>query len=748
MDIGLREASSRSSLPGNGAELQRHSDCDKQIARLHTLQEVSRKLTSKLDLEDALTSILDEAIRTTGAQRGCLLLADPATGELEARVFRHLQPSDLNSGPFSPSRTVIKRVWDNGQPVLTANAAEDPALAKATSIVNYTLRSILCVPLHMQGNRIGALYLDNPVKAGQFEEDDLLLTLAIADQAAIALRNAQLHQEVVNRARQQMEVLQCIQVLNQISCKVQGLNNFHDVLVAIGEELEHCGFHCIIALLNAEATRLEVHYHSSKTMRYSQALHAEEEVPTVSLADTVICQQALEACSGRFVPNPNDVMAELLGSPDIVAWQPAFVAPLVANNRTLGLLILRLDNTSVEEPSLLMTFANRVAAIIEISRLRTELEERLVEMQSVLAITRAMVSELSLDNLLEFITVHAEYLSNAEGAAVLLLSDDGQWLEVATPIHSSPRTKARARLSARESLPGLAIAGQRIEVRDTLGNSEQIAPIRSLLRPLVLRSLMCAPLIARGENLGVLMVWNKRGQSFTQNDNRLISLFADQAALALQNARLHARNRQLAVEEERHRLARDLHDSVTQSLYSIALAAQSSVRLLDQAHVDGEIRCTIEHIQVTCRSALADMRHQLCDLHPTPLTTSGLREALAQHCAVLREQYALTIEFAAEQEPPLSSCQREALYYIAREALWNAINHAGAQRADVLLTQESDHVALTIVDNGAGFDPNIFARAETRGLRNMEERANLAGGTFELETGLGHGTRITVRIPA
>jgi signal transduction histidine kinase len=574
------------SPPFNGRkDLPCQSNGDKQIARLRTLQEVSRKLTSKLDLEDALTSILDEAIRTTGAERGCLLLADAATGTLEARVFRHLQRSDLTSQPFHPSHTVIQRVWLTGRPVLTANAGEDPALAKAASVINYALRSILCVPLDWQGNRIGVLYLDNRVKVTQFEEDDLALALAIADQAAIVLRNAQLHQEVVNRAA-------------------------------------------------------------------------------------------------------------------------------------------------------------------EIARLQTELEERLAEMQSILAITRAMVSELGLDNLLEFIMVHAEYLTNAEGAAVLLLSDDGLWLEVATPVHSPSGMKAGARLLAEEALPGLAIASQKIQVSNDIGHSEQAAPICSLLRPVVLRSLMCASLIAQGKNLGVLMVWNKRGQIFTQNDNRLISLFADQAALALQNAHLHAQNRQLAIEEERHRLARDLHDSVTQSLYGIALAAQTSLKLLDQPSVDGEIRGALEHIQVASRTALTDMRDQLSDLHPTALTTGGLMEALAQHCAVLGEQYALAIEFVADQEPPVSTCQREALYYIAREALWNTVKYAGAKRAHVWLTMESKQVALTIMDDGAGFDPTIFARTETTGLRNMEERAKLVGGTFELETQLGRGTRVTVRIPA
>jgi two-component system sensor histidine kinase NreB len=187
---------------------------------------------------------------------------------------------------------------------------------------------------------------------------------------------------------------------------------------------------------------------------------------------------------------------------------------------------------------------------------------------------------------------------------------------------------------------------------------------------------------------------------------------------------------------------------VTQSLYGIALAAQTSLKLLDQPSVDGEIRGALEHIQVASRTALTDMRDQLSDLHPTALTTGGLMEALAQHCAVLGEQYALAIEFVADQEPPVSTCQREALYYIAREALWNTVKYAGAKRAHVWLTMESKQVALTIMDDGAGFDPTIFARTETTGLRNMEERAKLVGGTFELETQLGRGTRVTVRIPA
>lgn len=735
------------SLSANRKQLQSCHDWEKQVAHLRTLQKISQKLNSKLDLEDAMANVLDEAIRVIGAERGSLLLVDSATGDLTVNFCRHLGTSDLNGKSFQISRTVIERVWRTGQPVLTANALEDPRLGKAESIINYTLRSILCVPLHLQEQRIGVLYLDNRLKAGQFHEEELSLAVAIADQAAIALRNAQLHQEAIDRARKRMEVLQRIQSLNQISFKVRGSTNFFDLLIVIGKELEQFNNHCHIVLISPDQTHLELRYISPEGAKSFGLSHYPQKVPCVSVDDTVICRQVLQTRSGRFISNLNEVMRELVGRSNGSARQPAFVAPLLANNQVIGLLIMEVDHERLEDPSLLMIFANQLAATIEMSRLQAELQRRLAELQSVLAITRAMVSEISLDNLLEFIMFQAEHLTNAEGAAVLLLSDDGQWLEVAAPTDSGLRMKAGSRLLAGDSLAGLAITNQRVQVSNHAQDDHYAASIRDLLKPTDLRSLLCAPLVAQGKSLGAVMAWNKRGGAFNQNDDRLMGLFADEAALTLHNARLHARNHQLAIEQERHRLARDLHDSVTQSLYSIALAAQTSLKLLDQAGTNSQIRTPIEHIQTTSQIALAEMREQLYDLHPTTLVEHGLSRSLAIHCDALMEKYLLPIEFTTEGEPPLSTCQREALYYIARESLWNIIKHANATHVEVSLARENNHVRLSIVDDGAGFDPSVPAQEETIGLRNMEERAKMWGGTLELETKPGQGTRVTARLP-
>jgi signal transduction histidine kinase len=290
------------------------------------------------------------------------------------------------------------------------------------------------------------------------------------------------------------------------------------------------------------------------------------------------------------------------------------------------------------------------------------------------------------------------------------------------------------------------MAKQQAQISNYAQVDDRTASVRGLLEPYYsVGSLLCAPLMAQSTNLGILMVWSEREHNFTEQDGRLMSLFADQAALALHNAHLHRQNRQLAVEKERQRLARDLHDSVTQALYSIRLTAQASLRLLDQDTSD-RLREAIEHIQSLSQAALIEMRKQIYHLHPTHQAAEGLVEALGQYCDLLRNQYSLAIDFTAGPEPSLSIYQRETLYSIAKEALWNIVKHADATQVNIVLMRENNQVILSITDNGVGFDP-LFIRAEAMGLRSMEERAKLLDGDLELQSQPGQGTQLIVRIP-
>ncbi|MFQ5613806.1 MAG: PAS domain S-box protein [Anaerolineae bacterium] len=217
--------------------------------------------------------------------------------------------------------------------------------------------------------------------------------------------------------------------------------------------------------------------------------------------------------------------------------------------------------------------------------------------------------------------------------------------------------------------------------------------------------------------------------------------------LAVQEDITELKHTEEAIEQERHRLARELHDTVTQSLYSIALAAKTSLKLLGQAGADDKMRNPLELISSLAQSALTEVREQIFRLAPTTLADKGLIEALAQHCKLLRNNYDLTIEFNAEPGATFSMDQQEVLYYTAREALWNVVKHANASRADVSLGTEDDRLVLSIADDGAGFDPAASIGKETMGLRNMADRVKLLGGTFEVQSGPGQGSRIVARIP-
>lgn len=379
---------------------------------------------------------------------------------------------------------------------------------------------------------------------------------------------------------------------------------------------------------------------------------------------------------------------------------------------------------------------------------RAAREARMVrEMQGLLAVTRALVTEVDPNRLLGFIVTQAAELIEADGIAVLLLCDEGRQLEMrATSGQAWLHRKRGAHFPVEGTMAELALATQTVQISYDPANDDRIPANCYPLHFKDCRSLLCAPLVVQNTGLGVLMMWSRQEEIFTGRAMLLIDLFVDQAALALYNARLHEHNRQLAIEQERHRLARELHDSVTQSLYGIGLIAQTALRLLP-SQVDARPRELIEYLQSLAQTALAEIREQVYCLRPAGLGEKGLVEALTKYCGLVAEKHALAVKFVPAPRSPLSACQCEHLYYIGHEALWNVVKHAGAASVRVELGEENAQLVLSIADDGPGFDPAALSLEQAVGLRNMQERARLLGGTFELNSRPGQGTRITVRVP-
>jgi signal transduction histidine kinase len=172
------------------------SAIQRERGELATLFEVSQLVNSTLQLEQLLEIVIDRAIAVTGAERGFLMLRDEASRQLHFAVARNMRRQDIEESSFQVSRSIVNRVAETAEPILTDNASEDPRFADSVSIATYVLRSILCVPLQVKNRSVGVLYVDNRVRIGLFTPEDLDLLTAFANQAAVAIENARLFEHV------------------------------------------------------------------------------------------------------------------------------------------------------------------------------------------------------------------------------------------------------------------------------------------------------------------------------------------------------------------------------------------------------------------------------------------------------------------------------------------------------------------------------------------------------------------------
>jgi signal transduction histidine kinase len=259
-------------------------------------------------------------------------------------------------------------------------------------------------------------------------------------------------------------------------------------------------------------------------------------------------------------------------------------------------------------------------------------------------------------------------------------------------------------------------------------------------------SFLGVSIVSRGGVLGAFYLTDKEGATaFTDEDERLIEMLAAHAAVAIENARLYERSRELSAVEERNRLARDLHDSVVQKLFGVALAARSASALLDRSPADA--RTQVERLGQLTEDAIAELRSLVFQLRPAAIETEGLAAALAKHVEVLRRVHHLPIDLDVHGPARLRPGVDDELFKIAQEALQNALKHAGARRLVVDLREDDEAVALRVSDDGAGFDPDDpRRRSRSLGLTSMEERAEALGAALEIDSAPGRGTTISLEV--
>ncbi|WP_308257627.1 GAF domain-containing sensor histidine kinase [Pseudonocardia lacus] len=278
------------------------------------------------------------------------------------------------------------------------------------------------------------------------------------------------------------------------------------------------------------------------------------------------------------------------------------------------------------------------------------------------------------------------------------------------------------------------------------------APLHEIMGAPGWDAFAAVPLVVRGRPVGVLNAFYEPGESPSAAALEFLEAMADQAATAVDSADLLARSRRDAQLAERARLARELHDSIVQQVFSMRMQAKALRAQVEPGRTSSpeRVRAVADEMLDLAQSALADLRGMVMQLHPVELVERGLTGAVRDHAESVQATSGLRVDVEAQDMSGLSTELQEDLYRITQEALHNVVKHAGATRASVLLCQDGSpddrQVLLRVSDDGSGLsDPR--PRPDALGLVSMRERAQRWGGRMEIGND-GSGCRVTVRVPA
>ncbi|MFE3411217.1 GAF domain-containing sensor histidine kinase [Streptomyces mirabilis] len=370
----------------------------------------------------------------------------------------------------------------------------------------------------------------------------------------------------------------------------------------------------------------------------------------------------------------------------------------------------------------------------------------------------AMSRHLEVRDVLKTIVASARELLDAQYAALGVPDDHGGFAQFVVDGVSDAQWKAIGPLPRQHGI----LAAMLHEARP-----ERLADVRKDPRfegwPAAhpdMSDFLGLPIRDGDEVIGALFLANKNrtkenqkdrsapdgGCGFTEDDQELLTILAQHAAIALTNARLYERSRELTIAEERSRLAHELHDAVSQKLFSLRLTAQAAAALVDRdpARAKGELH----QVAMLAAEATEELRAAVIELRPAALDEDGLVATLRTQIQVLDRAHSARVTFAGHGVRALPAAQEEAMLRVAQEALHNALRHSGAGRVDVTLEKRGTGTVLRVSDDGSGFEPTaVRAAGRHLGLVSMRDRSSGVGGTLSVESAPGKGTTIEMEVP-
>jgi signal transduction histidine kinase len=453
----------------------------------------------------------------------------------------------------------------------------------------------------------------------------------------------------------------------------------------------------------------------------------------------------LLGCRLRIYAAP---LAEVEVATGSLAHEPAATAALHSydlrsGDRSLGTLGLdapvSLDRAAVDD------VARGFEMVVDGAWSSARASQATSELAALDAATRGIAGVLDLDRVLQLITDRVRELARAQYAALGIVDQEGGIERFITSGVGRAERERIGPLPHGHGLLGVIVRESRpLRIPDIATD-----PRRYGFPPNhpPMHSLLGVPITAKGRSIGRLYLTNKQSiGEFSEDDERLVEMFALHAGIAIDNARLHEQVQRLAIVEERERIGRDLHDGIIQSIYAVGLSLEDVPDLMEDEPDVAKAR--VERAIDSLDQSIRDIRNFIFGLRPELLEQAGLIGGLAALADEFRVNSMVDVDLdtaeGSDVELPLELVSQ--LLSIAREALSNVARHSKATRGSVRVESHDGTLRLTVSDNGVGFDADAPRGPSHQGMVNMRERADAIGGRITIESEPEHGTRIIVEV--
>ncbi len=729
---------------------QRVEERTREIA---SLLDVSRALLSTLDLEQVFQRLLEQ-IEVVIPYGGCSIsiLRDQ---RIEMVATRNVIEPDISKTAVGLDFRVddVPHLWGAmlaHRPLLIDDVYSDlpeardyrAAVGSHLFATFRTVRSWLAVPLVHQGQVLGILSMSDNIP-GAFTPSQARLAWAFANQAAVAVANARLYGEVERRAREMGGLASIASALSLDQPAQDTLDMLADRVKTASTAVASS-----ITLFDPDGEYIACGVSNLPDGYVESMVGAwKEGAPSITaIAFQSGQRRVLRNSRTRTLADPRyePVHRFLREAP----WETAVITPMVSRGRPQGTLdtyYVPGREPDEDELQLLSAIANQVAVAVENARLFQASQQRVREMDALYRADERLHHSLVLEEVLQALTDSALDVLGADSSAVMVFDDAPPHL---LRLHTASGLSAAQFEHLSHTLLDLETEGIRAldEPRVVPDTSTDAAVImKEIIKAIDVASVIDVPITIAGKRFGLFSMGWRASHSISTEDIRVATALAQRAAVAIENARLFERASLAASLEERQRLARELHDSVSQALYGISLGTRTARTLLERDPKRASE--PLEYVSSLAEAGLAELRALIFELRPESLQMEGLVAAFEKQFASLRARHNLEVTAEIADEPDLRLDLKEALYRIGQEAMHNTVKHARATHVWVTLSSDSEHWTLTIHDNGIGFDPSGDFPGHL-GLRSMAERANRVGGHFEITSSPNAGTTVSISVPA